>query len=108
MKLLALLVAFVALTSAAFVFTAQHSAININSPTEQIIPFKYPLYKQCDPRYVANNVLIHDLKLIIYKKNKFGCRWGNNMMENITVCSVGCLMSSVSMALGGHEILIAG
>lgn len=46
------------------------------------VPFKYPLYKQCDPR------------------------WGGDIIESTTVCKVGCLMSSVSMALAGKNITI--
>jgi hypothetical protein len=37
----------------------------------------YPLYKQCDGR------------------------WGSNSLGSRTVCAIGCLMSSVSMALNG-------
>eukprot|EP01013_Petalomonas_cantuscygni_P033111 TRINITY_DN5991_c0_g1_i1.p1 TRINITY_DN5991_c0_g1~~TRINITY_DN5991_c0_g1_i1.p1 ORF type:complete len:371 (-),score=59.93 TRINITY_DN5991_c0_g1_i1:293-1405(-) len=40
----------------------------------------YPLYKQCDPR------------------------WGNDTIISTTVCKVGCLMSSISMALAGHGV----
>lgn len=45
---------------------------------------KYPVYKQCDTR------------------------WGNNKMgsDNETICEVGCLMSSISMAIGGNRIRI--
>lgn len=32
--------------------------------------------------------------------------WGNDLMQNETICAVGCLMSSVSMALAGHSISI--
>ena len=50
-----------------------------------IIPHKFPLYKQCDPR------------------------WGSQVMEPpITVCQAGCLMSSTSMALNGYGIGING
>eukprot|EP00762_Andalucia_godoyi_P001393 ANDGO_04905.mRNA.1 hypothetical protein SAMD00019534_067540 len=49
-----------------------------------IIPHTYPLYKQCDPR------------------------WGNDIMVTTTVCKVGCLMSSTSMAIGYHQITIDG
>lgn len=47
-----------------------------------IIPFKYPLYMQCDPT------------------------WANDLMDTKTVCQVGCLMSSTSMAISGSNILI--
>jgi len=47
-------------------------------------PFSYPLYKQCDPQ------------------------WGNNVMINHTICEVGCLMSSISMALNGFNISVDG
>lgn len=53
-------------------------------PSNATIPFDYPLYKQCDSR------------------------WGNHMMVTKTICQVGCLMSSVSMALHGHNITIEG
>jgi len=45
-----------------------------------VVPFAYPLFKQCDPR------------------------WGNDLMVTTTICAVGCLMSSTSMALNGHNI----
>lgn len=48
-----------------------------------VIPKIYPLFSQCDPA------------------------WGGNMMENETICAVGCLMSSISMALNGHAITIS-
>jgi len=43
-----------------------------------VIPFTYPLYKQCDSR------------------------WGNQLMQTQTICAVGCLMSSTSMAIAGE------
>jgi len=45
----------------------------------------YPTFKQCDSR------------------------WGDNVMgqNNETVCQVGCLMSSISEALNGHNITIS-
>mgnify|MGYP001106911446 FL=1 len=46
------------------------------------IPFRYPLYKQCDSR------------------------WGDDVIETTTICKVGCLMSSVSMGLAGKNITI--
>lgn len=60
------------------------------------IPFKYPLFKQCNSS------------------------WGGDLMEHQTICQVrrqlcccsltlgkvGCLMSSVAMALAGHAIPI--
>mmetsp|Transcript_5707 Transcript_5707/g.7986 ORF Transcript_5707/g.7986 Transcript_5707/m.7986 type:complete len:191 (-) Transcript_5707:61-633(-) len=48
------------------------------------IPFAYPLFKQCDPA------------------------WGDDLMVTETICQVGCLMSSVSMALNGKGIKING
>ena len=51
---------------------------------DPIVPFSYPLFKQCDSR------------------------WGADIMETTTVCKVGCLMSSVSMALNGNNITIEG
>lgn len=47
-----------------------------------VIPHPMPLWKQCDPR------------------------WGNDLIVTQTVCQVGCLMSSTSMALDGHKIKI--
>jgi hypothetical protein len=56
----------------------------VSWPTEPavtaIIPKEYPLYKQCNST------------------------WGNNLIKTETICAVGCLMSSTSMALGGHHI----
>eukprot|EP00465_Bigelowiella_longifila_P001714 CAMPEP_0185251500 /NCGR_PEP_ID=MMETSP1359-20130426/889_1 /TAXON_ID=552665 /ORGANISM="Bigelowiella longifila, Strain CCMP242" /LENGTH=195 /DNA_ID=CAMNT_0027833417 /DNA_START=24 /DNA_END=608 /DNA_ORIENTATION=- len=46
------------------------------------IPFEYPLFKQCDPT------------------------WGSDLMVTTTICKVGCLMSSTSMALNGSGIQI--
>ena len=46
----------------------------------QSVPFQYPTYKQCAPQ------------------------WGPDVIFNETVCQVGCLMSSTSMALAGHGI----
>ena len=45
---------------------------------------KYPLYKQCDSR------------------------WKNNKISSKTICQVGCLMSSVSMALAGNGYKVGG
>jgi len=53
-------------------------------PESAVIPMHYPLFNQCDPR------------------------WGNDVMEVKTICQVGCLMSSVSMALNGWNISIDG
>jgi hypothetical protein len=50
----------------------------------KVVPREYPLYKQCDPR------------------------WGDHLIYNETVCAVGCLMSSVSMSIGGFNISIDG
>jgi len=49
-----------------------------------VIPFQYPLFKQC------NN------------------SWGSDVMEQKTICQVGCLMSSTSMAINGKKIRING
>ena len=46
------------------------------------IPYKYPLFSQCDSK------------------------WGADIMVTKTVCQVGCLMSSTSMALRGSNIPI--
>jgi len=45
-------------------------------------PQVYPLYKQCNDS------------------------WANNTMVTLTICDVGCLMSSISMALAGKQIPI--
>ena len=50
--------------------------------TNETVPFVYPLFSQCDKV------------------------WGDDMMVTKTVCDVGCLMSSTSMALSGTGILI--
>jgi len=47
-------------------------------------PKVYPAFKQCDST------------------------WGSDVMINETVCQVGCLMSSVSMALNGFNVSIDG
>lgn len=52
--------------------------------TTQVIPKNYPLFKQCNSS------------------------WGNDVMEVQTICEVGCLMSSVSMAINGFGIPIDG
>eukprot|EP00762_Andalucia_godoyi_P006328 ANDGO_05904.mRNA.1 hypothetical protein DDB_G0280271 len=50
-----------------------------------VIPFVYPLYLQCDPR------------------------WGNNVMAgNITICDSGCAMSCVAAYFHGRGILAGG
>lgn len=51
--------------------------------TSPIIPYTYPLYKQCDPA------------------------WANDLMVTDTICQVGCLMSSTSMAIGRNNISIS-
>jgi len=58
---------------------------------EFCLSIKYPLYKQCDQR------------------------WGNDTMgvpghpdQDDSICSQGCAMSCVAMALGGHGIKILG
>jgi len=48
------------------------------------IPYTYPLFKQCN------------------------ASWGNDIMVSTTICKVGCLMSSTSMALKGNGIEIDG
>ena len=53
-------------------------------PAGSIIPKHYPIFKQCD------------------------ARWGKDYIYTQTVCDVGCLMSSTSMALNGHDIKVAG
>ena len=51
-------------------------------PTHGETPYHYPLFKQCNSS------------------------WGNDVMVTTTICKVGCLMSSTSMALAGNGILI--
>lgn len=51
---------------------------------DQTVDESFPLFKQCDER------------------------WGDDLMETETVCQVGCLMSSISMALNGTGIAING
>jgi hypothetical protein len=53
-------------------------------PKTAIVPRYYPLFKQCNSS------------------------WGNNVMEKQTICQVGCLMSSTSMAINSWHINIAG
>jgi hypothetical protein len=50
------------------------------APPTAVIPYPYVLFKQCDPR------------------------WGQDLMVNETICSVGCLMTSCSMALHSRNI----
>lgn len=56
--------------------------IPTNTTDTPIVPFAFPLFKQCDPK------------------------WGNDIINTKTVCEVGCLMSSTSMGLAGTGILI--
>ncbi|EGD82360.1 hypothetical protein PTSG_03025 [Salpingoeca rosetta] len=51
---------------------------------QQRTPLAYPLFKQCN------------------------ASWGSDVMVHETICQVGCLMSSVSMGLRGHSVLVAG
>ena len=53
-------------------------------PTQKVVPLQYPLFKQCDPR------------------------WGNNTIKVKTICAVGCLMTSITMALRQRAVLIDG
>jgi hypothetical protein len=55
-------------------------------PLQEIfrVPSNYPHFEQCNPQ------------------------WGNNLIESTTVCKVGCLMTSVSMALNYYNISIDG
>eukprot|EP01132_Coremiostelium_polycephalum_P006078 gene6078-7572_t len=46
------------------------------------VVYPYPLYKQCDSK------------------------WANDLIVSDTVCQVGCLMSSISMAIAGKGIMI--
>jgi len=49
------------------------------------IPFKYPLYSQCDPKWAKDPI---------------------GTSKTSTICDVGCMMSSTAMALAGHNITI--
>lgn len=57
--------------------SSSSSPVSPHASGSPVIPFQYPLYKQCDSR------------------------WGNQLMQTETICSVGCLMSSTSMAIAG-------
>eukprot|EP01096_Ripella_sp_DP13-Kostka_P003143 TRINITY_DN14533_c0_g1_i1.p1 TRINITY_DN14533_c0_g1~~TRINITY_DN14533_c0_g1_i1.p1 ORF type:complete len:217 (+),score=66.94 TRINITY_DN14533_c0_g1_i1:73-651(+) len=50
--------------------------------SKNVIPKQYPLFLQCDPQ------------------------WGADVIVSETVCQVGCLMSSISMALNGQGLTI--
>jgi len=63
---------------------AQLSADVAQPSSSPVIPFAYPLYKQCNTS------------------------WGSDVMQTDTICDVGCLMSSVSMALAGHGVTVDG
>ena len=52
--------------------------------TNFTIPFKFPIFKQCDQP------------------------WANDVMDTKTICSVGCLMTSTVMGLAGSNIPING
>lgn len=60
-------------------------------PAESLVPEGYPLYKQCDPRWAEDVIGINA-----------------PATDRKTVCAVGCLMSSTSMALAQRGILIDG
>ena len=53
-------------------------------PSTAVVPLAYPLFKQCDPA------------------------WASDRIHVKTICDVGCLMSSTSMALRQRGILIPG
>jgi len=55
-----------------------------NGMLKKTVPYEYPMFKQC------------------------GESWSNDEIVNETICAVGCLMSSISMALRGHSIEIDG
>ena len=76
---------------------SEYKSQKLTGAEKVITPFQYPLFKQCNSTWGSNFfLLIHpDLNL-------------DNVMENDTICEVGCLMSSVSMALNGKQILIDG
>lgn len=99
----------------------------LKAPREINTPMSFPLFKQCDP--VRVHVLAALCQLAVMFRSVLaaassafvlGCSqrpghfrpnaqaWGKNVIEHKTVCAVGCLMSSISMALNGHGISIAG
>eukprot|EP01104_Vermistella_antarctica_P018493 TRINITY_DN6877_c0_g1_i3.p1 TRINITY_DN6877_c0_g1~~TRINITY_DN6877_c0_g1_i3.p1 ORF type:complete len:332 (-),score=49.17 TRINITY_DN6877_c0_g1_i3:14-1009(-) len=53
---------------------------NNSFPNGTFVPLNYNIYRQCNSS------------------------WANDLIYNQTVCEVGCLMSSISMALNGHQI----
>jgi hypothetical protein len=64
------------------IFLLSYISLSVSQSQEVVIPYPYPLFKQCDPA------------------------WGNNTIVTTTICAVGCLLSSTAMALNGHSILI--
>ena len=70
--------------SGALVFLLHTANEKHQTRNSQFVPFSYPTFKQCDSR------------------------WGSDIIETTTVCKVGCLMSSTSMALAGHGIDVDG
>jgi hypothetical protein len=65
-------------------YSSEQSAQTEPVSDTAVIPYKYPLFKQCDPR------------------------WGKDVIVSTTVCAVGCLMSSTAMAIGGKSISVGG
>lgn len=66
------------------------AAIVHGAHVESVAPYKFPLYKQCDPR------------------------WGSDMMgvngpyHRATICREGCAMSCIAMALNGMGYVLPG
>jgi len=57
--------------------------------TKVMIPFKYPLYKQCDPFWA--DIFMNGTR-----------------PDHDTICATGCAMSSVAMALSGKGLKMPG
>lgn len=53
--------------------------------SKPVVPIAYPLFKQCDPAWASTEI---------------------GSAAGVTICDVGCLMSSVSMALAANGITI--
>lgn len=62
-------------------FIVQASLVS-GASNDTVIPFEYPLFKQCDKK------------------------WSDDIMDTKTICQVGCLMSSTAMGLAGVDIPI--
>ena len=88
-----------------------------------VIPSQYPLYKQCDPRWGNNTIVRRDcIRAVMIATASAKAHvlpiptlWSFTVavllwlgQETTTVCAVGCLMSSISMAIAQKNIQISG